>query len=252
MKKIFNLIAISLGILMLGACSEQKDYGPFTVITSKQRNNNGDAGNKNTTYNYRIRYKGHNISPADVTNRSNESGYYIGVQPLDSLPGKLLVHIAQTFNFPVYLIEEQQGKPHYWFLYNNGNQVPYQLLRDRYLVHEKEFIPEEGYFQNTIFDLAAGKQHPYRMPVSSVAYDISPDQRAIAAISGFSDKDTCLINTVSLSDNNITNEPIPSALQQLFREKINDRMTAIQRKALFDRYFQWKEQNGHYYAVPRS
>ncbi|NML40592.1 hypothetical protein HHL17_25575 [Chitinophaga sp. G-6-1-13] len=249
MKKIFNLIATSLGILMLGACSEQKDYGPFTVITSKQRYNNWDTGSKNTAYNYRIRYKGRNISPADVTNRSNESGYYIGVQPLDSLPGKLLVHIAQTFNFPVYLIEEQQGKPRYWFLYNNGNQVPYQLLQGRYLVYEKEFTPEEGYFQNIIFDLAADKQQPYRMPVSSAAYDVSPDQRAIAAISGFFDKDSCRINTISLSDNSITSEPLPFALQQLFREKLNDRMTATERKALFDRYFQWKEQNGQYRAV---
>ncbi|MGN7820827.1 hypothetical protein ACTJJB_11900 [Chitinophaga sp. 22536] len=247
MKKISNHIITSLCILMLGACSEQKDYGPFTVITSKQRYNNLES--KNTAYNYRIRYKGHNISPADVTNRSNESGYYIGVQPLDSLPGKLLVHIAQTFNFPVYLIEEQQGKPHYWFLYNNGNQIPYQLLRDRYLVHEKEFIPEEGYFQNIIFDLAADKQQPYRMPASSVAYDVSPDQRAIAAVSGFFGKDTCLINTVSLSDNNITSERIPAALQQLLREKLNDRMTAAERKSFFDRYFRWKEQNGQYYAV---
>ncbi|WP_343744278.1 hypothetical protein [Chitinophaga sp.] len=249
MKKISNHIITSLCILMLGACSEQKDYGPFTVITSKQRYNNLNTGSKNTAYNYRIRYKGHNISPADVTNRSNESGYYIAVQPLDSLPGKLLVHIAQTFNFPVYLIEEQQGKPHYWFLYNNGNQIPYQLLRDRYLVHEKEFTPEEGYFQNIIFDLSADKQQPYRMPVSSVAYDVSPDQRAIAAVSGFFGKDTCLINTVSLSDNSITSERIPAALQQLLREKLNDRMTATERKSFFDRYFQWKEQNGQYYAV---
>ncbi|SJZ78814.1 hypothetical protein SAMN04488128_1011597 [Chitinophaga eiseniae] len=249
MKKSFNLIAISLSLLMLGACSEQRDYGPFTVITSKQRYNNWDTGNKNTLYNYRIRYKGRNISPADVTNRSNESGYYISVQPLDSLPGKLLVHIAQTFNFPVYLIEEQQGKPRYWFLYNNGNQLPYQLLQDRYLVHEKAFSPEEGYFQNTIFDLSEDKQYPYRMPVSSVAYDVAPDQRAIAAVSGFFDKDTCLINTISLSDNSITSQAVPAALQQLLREKLNDRMTAGERKAFFDRYFRWELQQGKYRAV---
>ncbi|MBC9934251.1 hypothetical protein [Chitinophaga qingshengii] len=246
MKTNLRLITTGFGIWMLSACGEQKEYGPFTVVTSKQRYNNWDTGSKRESFNYRIRYKGRNISPADVTNRINESGYYINVQPLDSLPGKLLVHIAQNFNAPVYLVDEQQGKPHYWFLYNNSAQIVYPLIQGRYLVYEKTFSPEEGYFQNIIFDLSTDKQRAYRMPVTSVAYDLAPNQQAVAAIGGFFDKDTCRIYTINLTDNSVTSEPLPTALQQLFREKLNDRLTPADRKALFNRYFRWEQQNGKY------
>ncbi|RBL89577.1 hypothetical protein [Chitinophaga flava] len=249
MKRLFNIVVVCLSVVLVSACSEKKQSGPFTVITSKQNYNNWNTGSKNTAYSYRIRYKGHNITPSDITGRNqHESGYYISVQALDSLPGKLLAHIANTFNFPVYLVEEKKGRPHYWLLFNNGNQIPYQFIGSKYLVNEKEFSPEEGYFLNTIFDLAEDKQHSYRMPVSTIALDISPDNQSIAVCSGFSEKDTLRINTVFLSDNFVTSEILPAAMQQMFRDTLNKQLTAAQRKALFNQHFRWQLKNGRYVA----
>ncbi|WP_256441286.1 hypothetical protein [Chitinophaga sp. HK235] len=37
-------------------------------------------------------------------------------------------------------------------------------------------------------------------------------------------------------------------MQQMFRDMLNDQLTAAQRKALFNQYFRWQPKNGRYVA----
>ncbi|NSL85384.1 hypothetical protein ECE50_000975 [Chitinophaga sp. Mgbs1] len=245
--KIVTLFTTGLGMLLLGACSEKQEYGPFTVITGKQQYRNGDTGSKSNHYTYRIKYKGKNISPADVSHKSGrDPGSFLHVVPVDSVPGKLLVHIAHTFESPVYLISEKQHKPGYHFLYNNSNDLPFQLMQGRYLVYEKAYAQQDGCFITSIFDLDTEQQRHYRLPASTLPYDLSPDRKKIAAGSAFTDNDTTAMYVVSLADNHTTALPLPESFRAEMKAHLDTLLTSQARRAWFVRHFRWVSANGVY------